>query len=53
MARATIEALRQQKTPDEIAKARGKSVEEVTPKGVLRAYLETKNGPPPAPVEVA
>ena len=53
VARATIEALKQQKTPDEIAKARGKSVEEVTPKGVLRAYLESKNGPPPAPVEVA
>ena len=53
VARATIEALRQQKTPDEIAKARGKSVEEVTPKGVLRAYQESKRGPAPAPVEVA
>ena len=53
VARATIEALRQQKTPDEIAKARGKSVEEVTPKGVLRAYLETKRGPAPDPIEVA
>ena len=53
VARATIEALKQQKTPDAIAKARGKSLEEVTPKGVLRAYLESKNGPAPAPVEVA
>src|SRR5687767_12884578 len=53
VARATIEALKQQKTPDEIARARGKSPEEVTPKGVLRAYNETKQGPPPPPVEVA
>jgi small subunit ribosomal protein S5 len=53
VARATIEALRQQKTPDQIAKARGKSPEEVTPGGVLRAYRESKLGPPPAPVEVA
>ena len=53
VARATIEALRQQKNPDEIARARGKSPEEVTPKGVLRAYRETKAGPPPAPTEVA
>ena len=38
VARATIEALRQQKNPDQIAKARGKSPEEVTPGGLLRAY---------------
>jgi small subunit ribosomal protein S5 len=53
VARATIEALRQQKNPDQIAKARGKSPEEVTPKGVLRAYRETKAGPAPDPTEVA
>jgi small subunit ribosomal protein S5 len=53
VARATIEALRQQKNPDQIAKARGKSPEEVAPKGVLRAYRETKAGPPPEPTEVA
>src|SRR3954471_9928222 len=53
VARATVQALRQQKNPDQIAKARGESAEEVTPKGVLRAYRESKAGPPPAPVEVA
>ena len=30
------------KSPDQVAKARGKSPEEVTPAGVLRAYNETK-----------
>ena len=53
VARATIEALRQQKNPDQIARARGKSPEEVTPKGVLRAYRESKAGPAPEPTEVA
>ena len=53
VARATNEALRQQKNPDQIAKARGKSPEEVAPKGVLRAYRETKAGPAPEPTEVA
>ena len=52
-ARATIAALQGLKRPEDIAKARGKSEEEVTPGGVLRAYRETKAGPPPEPQEVA
>ena len=36
-----------------IAEHTGKSVEEVTPKGVLRAYQESQRGPAPAPTEVA
>jgi small subunit ribosomal protein S5 len=53
VARATIAALQGLKRPEEIAKARGKSPEEVTPGGVLRAYRERQQGPPPEPQEVA
>jgi len=53
VARATIAALQGLKRPEEIARARGKSEEEVTPGGVLRAYRERQAGPAPAPQEVA
>ncbi|MBV8161687.1 MAG: 30S ribosomal protein S5 [Acidimicrobiia bacterium] len=42
VAHATIAGLKGLKRPDEIARLRGKSPEEVTPAGVLRAYLETE-----------
>lgn len=42
VAHATIEGLRGLRRPDEVAKLRGKSEEEVTPKGVLNAYKERK-----------
>lgn len=42
VAHATIAGLKGLKSPDQVAKARGKSPEEVTPAGVLRAYNETK-----------
>ena len=54
VARATIEALKAQKRPDVIAKLRGKTAEEVTPKGLLRAYRGDTGGRNVAPpVEVA
>ncbi len=52
VAHATIQGLRSLKRPDEVARMRGKSPEEVTPAGLLRAYRETKRGPH-TPVEVA
>jgi small subunit ribosomal protein S5 len=42
VAHATIAGLKGLKSPDQVAKARGKTPEEVTPAGVLRAYNETK-----------
>ena len=45
VAHATIAGLRSLKSPDDVARLRGKSPEEVTPKGVLRAYQEAKRGP--------
>jgi small subunit ribosomal protein S5 len=44
VARATINGLQSLKRPDEVARLRGKSPEEVTPKGVLDAYRETQRG---------
>src|SRR3989440_12604278 len=44
VAHATIAGLKGLKRPDEIAKLRGKSPEEVTPKGVLRAYQDKQRG---------
>ncbi len=42
VAQATIAGLQGLRSPDQIAKLRGKTPEEVTPGGVLRAYNETK-----------
>ena len=44
VAQATIAGLRGLKRPDQIARLRGKSPEEVTPSGVLRAYQDTQRG---------
>jgi small subunit ribosomal protein S5 len=52
VAHATVEGLRSLKRPDEIARIRGKSPDEVTPAGLLRAYNETRRGPH-VPTEVA
>jgi small subunit ribosomal protein S5 len=52
VAHATIQGLKGLKRPDEIARIRGKSPEEVTPAGVLRAYRESQRGGR-APEEVA
>jgi small subunit ribosomal protein S5 len=51
VAHATIAGLKSLKRPDEVARMRGKSPEEVTPAGLLRAYRETQRGPH-APTEV-
>ena len=45
VARATIDGLRTLRRPDEVAALRGKTPEEVTPGGVLRAWRETQRGP--------
>ena len=50
VAHATIAGLKGLKRPDEVARMRGKSPEEVTPAGVLRAYQESERqakAPPP------
>jgi small subunit ribosomal protein S5 len=52
VAHATIAGLKGLKRPDEIARLRGKSPEEVTPAGMLKAYQETQRGPH-VPIEVA
>jgi small subunit ribosomal protein S5 len=44
VAHATIQGLMSLKRPDEVARMRGKSPEEVTPAGVLRAYRERQQG---------
>ncbi len=44
VAHATIAGLKSLKRPDEVARLRGKSPEEVTPTGVLRAYRERQRG---------
>jgi small subunit ribosomal protein S5 len=44
VAHATVAGLRGLKRPDEVARMRGKSPEEVTPAGLLRAYDETQRG---------
>jgi small subunit ribosomal protein S5 len=53
VAQATVAGLRALKRPDDIARLRGKTPEEVTPVGVLRAYQETQRGPHAPPTEVA
>jgi small subunit ribosomal protein S5 len=45
VAHATIAGLKSLKRPDEVARMRGKTPEEVTPAGLLRAYRETQRGP--------
>jgi len=52
VAHATIAGLKSLKRPDEVARLRGKSPEEVTPKRLLDAYNERKRGGH-VPVEVA
>ena len=52
VAHATVAGLKGLKRPDEVARNRGKSPEEVTPPRLLRAYQETQRGPH-VPVEVA
>jgi small subunit ribosomal protein S5 len=50
VAHATIAGLKGLKRPDEVARMRGKSPEEVTPAGVWRAYQESERlakAPPP------
>jgi small subunit ribosomal protein S5 len=44
VAQATVAGLRALKRPDEIARLRGKTPEEVTPAGVWRAYRDTQRG---------
>ncbi|MGH9183430.1 MAG: 30S ribosomal protein S5 [Acidimicrobiales bacterium] len=53
VARATIAGLRSVKQPDQVARLRGKSAEEVTPAGLLAAYRESAAAPAPPPKEVA
>ena len=52
VARATIAGLQALNAPEEVARRRGKTMEEVTPHGVLEAYKERKRGPH-VPSEVA
>jgi small subunit ribosomal protein S5 len=52
VAHATIAGLKSLRRPDEVAALRGKSPEEVTPAGVLKAYRERQRGSH-APTEVA
>ena len=44
VAHATIAGLKGLKRPDDIARIRGKSIEEVTPKGLLEAYQARQRG---------
>jgi small subunit ribosomal protein S5 len=52
VARATIAGLQAQQRPDAVAKRRGLSADEFTPKGLLAAYKESQRGPH-VPDEVA
>lgn len=42
VARATVAGLKAQRRPEDVAKARGKSPEDVTPPGLLAAYRSTE-----------
>src|ERR1035438_3013799 len=52
VAQATMAGLRALMRPDEIARRRGLSPAEITPRGVLRAYYEAQHAPH-VPIEVA
>jgi small subunit ribosomal protein S5 len=52
VSRATIDGLRSLRRPEQIAALRGKSAEEVSTKGMLRAYRE-RNTPKSDVIEVA
>jgi small subunit ribosomal protein S5 len=52
VSRATISGLQSLRRPDEVAKLRGKSPEEVSSAGMLRAYRE-RSAPKPEVTEVA
>src|SRR6187551_1309823 len=52
VSRATIKGLRELRRPEDVAKMRGKSAEEVSTVGMLRAYRE-RNSPKPEVTEVA
>ena len=43
VARAAMDALARQRRPDEVAALRGKTVEEITPPGLLHAYRTTES----------
>src|SRR5215471_4064764 len=45
VARATMQGLKALQRPDAVARRRGLSAEEFTPKGLLRAYTESERGP--------
>jgi small subunit ribosomal protein S5 len=45
VARATLQGLMSLRRPEDVAKLRGKSAEEVTTKGMLEAYRERARGP--------
>ena len=40
-----LQSLQALQRPDQVAKRRGLSAEEFTPKGLLRAYTESERGP--------
>jgi small subunit ribosomal protein S5 len=52
VAHATVAALKGLKDPEVLARLRGKSPEEVTPAGTLKAFRDRKRGTH-VPVEVA
>ena len=54
VARATIEGLRGQRRPDQVARLRGLDPDEFLPAGLWAAYQESERGPAtPAPTEVS
>ena len=53
VARATIQGLKSLRRPDEVAKARGLSPEEIMPGGLWRAYKESERDRTPQPREGA